>query len=93
MRLNIRSMDDRDLEKYLRDALKRLGVKIRTEQLEDGSGGFCRLDTEPLIVIPPSLERSKRIEIFLGALRKMDTSGIFLPPFIREQLEDETDDI
>jgi hypothetical protein len=82
-------MDDRELEKHLRDALRRLGVSIRVEPLEDGPGGFCRLDAEPLVVVSPDLERSKRIEIFLGALRKLDTSGIFLPPAIRDRLEED----
>ena len=82
-------MDDRGLEKRLRDALKRLGVRIRVEPIEDGSGGFCRLDEEPLVVISPDLSRSRRIELFLHALRQLDTSGIYLPPAIRDRLEED----
>ena len=82
-------MDDRDLEKLLRDILKRLGVTIRVEQLEDGVGGFCKLDQEPIIVLSTSSSRKQRIDIFLGALKRIDTSTVFLPPAIRDLIEEE----
>jgi len=82
---------EQELEATLIDALTRLGVRIRRERLEDGSGGFCRLDREPLIVLSNDLPRSKRIELFLSALKRLDTSGIYLPPAIRDRLEGEDD--
>ena len=80
-------MREREIEKILRDTLKRLGVEVRSEPMEYGTGGFCRLDEEPMVVIPPDLARVKRIELFLYALRRLDTSGIYLPPVIRELIE------
>jgi len=82
-------VEEHDVEKFLRDALARLGVEIRHEPMEDGTGGFCRLEAEPLIVLSPGLPRSKRVEIYLYALRRLDTSGIYLPPAIRDRLEEE----
>ncbi len=82
-------MHERDTEKILNEALRRLGVEIRQEQIDYGSGGFCRLDNDPIIVYSPFLTRKKRIDLFLQALRKLDTSGIFLPPFIRDKLDEQ----
>lgn len=82
-------MDERKLYNSLRDALKRMGVTIREERVEHGSGGFCRLDAEPLIVLSPDLSLAKRIDFFLNALRRLDTSGIYLPPVIRDMLEED----
>jgi hypothetical protein len=83
---------ERDIERILHDALRRLGVDIRREQLDFGSGGFCRLDNDPVIVYPPDMSIKKRIELFLQALRKLDTSGIYLPPVIREKLDEQDSD-
>lgn len=77
----------RDIENILIDALIRLGVDIRRERMDYGSGGFCRLDNDPVIVYPPDMPRHKRIDLFLHALRLLDTSGIFLPPVVRDMLE------
>lgn len=85
-------MHERDIEKILNDALRRLGVEIRQEQIENGSGGFCRLDNDPIIVYSPGLPRKKRIDLFVKALRKIDTSSIYLPPVIREMLEAQDSD-
>ena len=84
-------MDDRHLEKLLRDTLQKLGVKIRVEQLEDGvskGGGFCRLDHEPLVVLSSTATLKQRIDILIFALRQLDTSGIFIPPAVRDLLDD-----
>ena len=86
---SIQAVKERDIEKLLIDALTRLGVKVRREPMENGSGGFCRLDDEPVIVLSPGLSPPKRIEMFLDALRRLDTSGIYLPPAIRDRLEDD----
>ena len=86
--LTIYPMEDRDLEKLLRDILHRLGVRIRVEQLEDGNGGFCKLDQEPLVVLSMTSTRKQRIDILISALRRLDTTGIFIPPAIRDLLEE-----
>ena len=82
-------MEERALEKLLRDTLQKLGVKIRIEELEDGGGGFCRLDSEPLVVLSPTSSRKQHIQVFLRALKQIDTAGIFLPPAVRDLLEED----
>jgi len=84
-------MKDRDVEIILLDTLERLGVTVRKEMMEDSSGGYCRLGKNPVIVYPPGLSLAKRIELFLSALRKLDTSGIFIPPVIRDKIESPQD--
>ena len=82
-------MKKSEVEKALIDALIRLGVSIRREEMDFGSGGFCRLDREPVIVYSPDLSLTKRIDLFLYALKRLDTSGIYLPPAIRDLLEED----
>lgn len=82
-------MDDRELERTLRQILERLGVEIRNEPLETGIGGFCKLEKEPIVVLATDASRRQRIDVFLKSLRQIDTSGIFIPPTIRDILEDE----
>jgi len=84
-------MKDRELEKILLDTLERLGVTVRRELMEDSSGGYCRLGEDPVVVYPPGLSISKRIELFIEVLRKMDTSGIYLPPVVRDKIESPKD--
>ena len=84
-------MKDRELEKFLLDTLKRLGVTVRRELMEDSAGGYCRLDDDPVVVYPPGLSISKRIELFVEVLRKMDTSGVYLPPVVRDKIESSKD--
>jgi len=88
-RTSISVVKESEFERILIDSLSRLGVTIRREEIEHGPGGFCRLDREPLIVYSPGLSQSKRIELFLNALKRLDTSGIFLPPVVRDKLEQE----
>jgi len=80
-------VEEHDIERILREALRRLGVTVRTESMEQGRGGFCKLDQQLLVVLSPGLPPSKRIELLLDALRRLDTSGIYLPPAIRDRLE------
>jgi hypothetical protein len=81
-------VDDRQLEKQLSDFLRRLGVKIRVEKLDEGIGGFCILESEPLVVLSTLSSRKQRIDVFLTALRRIDTEGIYIPPWIRDLLEE-----
>ena len=85
-------MDDRTTENILHDSLVRLGVEVRVEDLEESRGGFCRLNDEPLVVVNRTAPRSSRIEVLIEALSQLDTSGIYLPPAIRDRLEADTND-
>ena len=80
-------MTETPLSAQLKDALERLGVTIRVEKLEDTPGGFCILEGEKLIIISPDISPSKKIEIFIKAFKKLDTSGVWLPPIVRDLLE------
>jgi hypothetical protein len=86
--LSIQLVKKSEVEKILIDTLTRLGVNLRREQMDYGSGGFCRLDEEPIIIFSPDLSLTKRIDLFLYALKRLDTSGIYLPPAIRDLLEE-----
>jgi hypothetical protein len=81
-------MEDTELERHLKDILKRLEVRIRMEPLEEGIGGFCRLEKEPLVVLSKTSTRKQRIDVMLGALRRIDSGGIYIPPSIRDLLEE-----
>ncbi|MFH1676815.1 MAG: hypothetical protein ABIC40_07290 [bacterium] len=80
-------MTDTSLSAQLKEALERLGVRVRVEKLEDTPGGFCILEGEKLVIISPDISPSKRTEIYIKALKRLDTSGVWLPPIVRDLLD------
>jgi hypothetical protein len=74
----------------LEDALGRLGIAVRREKMPEEAriaGGLCVVRGRLELIISPSASASERIEVLAGALRRMDTESIWLPPAIRELIE------
>ncbi len=49
--------------------------------------GFCRLNGKNLIILDKKLNPEKQAEIILQALENFDLETIYVPAWIREQLE------
>jgi hypothetical protein len=77
----------------LEDIATRLGVELRYENLGypgiRTEGGLCRLSGKPVILIDRRESRRKKIRILADALNRMDLEGIFIPPAIRNLLENQ----
>jgi hypothetical protein len=74
----------------LEEALCRLGVPIREERMPEESaigGGLCVVRGKVTVIISPMLGISDKVEVFVGALKRINTDSIWLPPAVRELLE------
>ncbi len=80
-------MDDDTVLMKLEDLARALGIVIRYEPTEDGRSGVCKLRGVKTVIIHSGLPVSGRIGALVDALAKEDTEGIYLPPVIREMLQ------
>lgn len=78
-------MTDVELFQKLEEISSQLGVEVRRE-LGDYSGGLCRVGEFWMFIINPNLPVSRQVEILRSGLSRLDLSGLFLLPAIREYL-------
>ena len=82
------------MARMLEDALFRLGVAVRVENMPEESqlsGGFCLLRGKQQVFVSPRATLAERIAILVDALRQLDTDSIWLAPAVRERLLDSPD--
>jgi hypothetical protein len=74
------------LVQFLEDAVEKLGYRIRVEK---GSfrGGRCIFAEEKLVFINRRFGDEERAEILARALAGTDYDSVFLPPEVREYVE------
>lgn len=74
----------------LEQAAAQLGVKIRYESMTGesaGAGGLCRIRDQWMVIIDRRAAPSDRAAMLVDALATFDTDAIFLPPEVREALQ------
>ncbi len=79
----------------LESLLDKLGIHVRYEALAEGEGdgtpilrgGLCRLRGSWVVIVDRRLSPRKKCEVFIDALRQTDTSGVFVPPLVRQLIE------
>ena len=77
------------------DDLKKVATKLlieikylRSDDTEFSiQSGFCRFKGKQLIVLENQIPECEQVNIILEVLSKFDLENIYLPPWIREQLE------
>ena len=73
-------------------ALGRLGIRFLEEELPEEAhidGGLCTIDGEQVLYLSPSAPPWRRAEVLLDALRRLPHRDIWLPPEIRQLVQDE----
>jgi hypothetical protein len=70
----------------LEDAARQLNVTVRYEKTS-ARGGFCRVDEKYHIIVDPNASNDYKAELLKNSLKKLDLSGLFLTPQVREILE------
>ncbi len=65
-----------------------LGIHILQEK-GNFNGGYCLLEEKRIIVINKLKPIEQRIKALTQAFARLDTSGIYLKPAIREMIEGE----
>ena len=72
--------------------LEKLKVEVRYEQLADRDdiglrGGLCRLRGGWVVILDKRLSPRKKFEVLLDALKQLDTSNVFVPPYLRQLID------
>lgn len=79
-------MTNAELLDQLQDLTHRLGIEVRMRSGEF-TGGICRVQGQKILFINAALSTEKRIEVFCRELSRLDLSGVFVLPALRDRLE------
>lgn len=71
----------------LKDIATQMGAKIRFER-GDFKGGYCLLKDSKVIVINKLSNLQRKVIILSAALKELGVEDIYLPPKIREVIEE-----
>lgn len=82
------AMNEAHLLQELEAVASQLSVEVRHEDLEGSRGGLIRLRGETCILLDRELPVGERVEVLAGALARLPLEDVFLPPAVRELLED-----
>jgi len=82
-------MTQEDLLIELESLAQQLGIQIRYEK-GDFDGGYCILKTQKTLVINKKLSNPKKITLLAKGIQEIGTENIYIKPFIRQFIEDET---
>jgi len=77
----------------LERALGRLGIRFLEEELPQEAhidGGLCTVDGEQVLYLSPAAPPWRRVEVLIDALRRLPHRDIWLPPEIRQLVEDQS---
>ncbi|MCX7876303.1 MAG: hypothetical protein N2321_09080 [Melioribacteraceae bacterium] len=83
-------LKEKELENILNDLKEianQLGAKVRFER-GDFQGGYCIVKTDKTIVINKLSSLQKKIIILTTALKELGVNEIYLPPKLREVIEE-----
>jgi len=83
-------MDDAHVLTALEEALGRLEVELRVEDLPADArvqGGLCSIDGRPVVLLGRAAPTAERVAVLAAALARLDTSRIYLAPAVRERIE------
>ena len=70
----------------LADIARKLGVKVRLEEM-DTLGGLCVLKGEKILLVNTLLPEESQAEIMAKALADFDLSDVYILPGVREEIE------
>ena len=77
--------------KDLESVAEKLSIKIETCDLSDQDfpvrSGHCKVQGEDRVYLDKNLSMPRQIEILLEVLENFDLESIYVPDWIREQLE------
>ncbi len=89
-------MDEISAINHLEALAYSLGIQVRYEYLESEetsfhSGGLCRVNGKPIIIVNSGAPSSDKVQTLAKALRRFDLSGIYIKPALRDLLEESSE--
>ncbi|NOX67216.1 MAG: hypothetical protein GXO85_15820 [Chlorobi bacterium] len=90
--MKIKEKEFESILQDLKDIALQMGAKVRFER-GDFKGGYCILKENKVIVINKLSNLQRKVIILSAALKELGAEDIYLPPKIREVIEemDETE--
>jgi hypothetical protein len=86
-------MTPEEILEKLEDLAEGFCIKVVYARLGDAevpfSGGSCTLRGQPLIIVEQNLPAEEKVKVLAQELGRLDWSGVFLPPKVRELLGEE----
>ena len=79
-------MDDQALVEQLELVAEKLGIQVRFEAVAR-PGGLCTLKGETLLFVNPELPAEDQVHVMAAALSRLDLSGVYMVPEVRDVLE------
>ncbi len=80
------SMSEEQILSLLEELVAQVGVSLRYEK-GDFKGGLCRVGEQKIMIVHKSLHPAQKIRIMCQELARLDLSQIFIPPKLRELIE------
>ena len=75
----------------MKEAAARLSIEIVTENLFDQEisiqSGYCKVKGKDMIILDEQLTPEEQVEVILNTLKQFDLETIYLPSWIRENIE------
>src|SRR5207253_578136 len=90
VRREVPAMKAEQMTEALEAAASQLGVRVRYEAIATGvnaTGGLCKVKGEWCVIIDKKASPAERAAILTDALATFDTDAVFLPPQLREALQ------
>ncbi len=78
-----------DIFQNLKEIAKKAGIEVRFDSIF-GQGGYCKANGKELIVINSGLPVEVNIKTMCNSLNKINLNNIYIPPFLREIIENNT---
>jgi hypothetical protein len=89
--MKIKEKEFENILQDLKSIATEMGAKVRFER-GDFKGGYCLLLESKVIVINKLSSLQKKVAILSSALTQLGAENIFIPPKIREVIEEMNDD-
>lgn len=78
----------------LKEAANKLSIEIVTDSLFDPEimiqSGYCKVKGKKMIILDNLLSIEEQNEVILQTIKKFDMEDIYLPSWIRERLESDS---
>lgn len=85
--MKLKEKEFEELIQQLRDIASQLGATVRFEK-GDFKGGYCLLKESKLIVINKMANHQRKAMILATALKDLGIDNIYLPPKVRELIDE-----
>ncbi|MBI1939540.1 MAG: hypothetical protein HYS25_15630 [Ignavibacteriales bacterium] len=88
--MKIKEKEFENILQDLKQLASQMGAKVRFE-VGDFKGGYCIIKEDKIIVINKISPLQKKVMILTSALKDLGIEEIFLPPKLREIIEEMND--